>query len=293
MGSAITDYATQRGEFINGKTSASLNLTYGGQHGYWARLGYKDKTGKTYAEWISNHAYVKRPMIPILLDYPKGFNLFKGEADLWKSNYKALLELHPLSIEGLNTKLNVDFDEHAVGKAGEMQEEVVNVTRNRSTLTFTFKEKAGKSISKFIDKYIRYLIMDPDTKRALIGNQINDITDIGGIYTPDFYAGTMLFIEPDPLGKSVIDAWLCCNMIPKETPDRIGQRNENGAGSLLDVSLEFTCITMNTEAVLIFAEHILNKLGILKMIPDLDMTLPDDRVHPDLEATNTGFDRVK
>ena len=274
--------------------SPALNLTYGGQHGYISRPGFR-KGNERFDEWISNHAYVKVPVIPILLDYPKFFDLLKGEADIWKKNLKSLVELHALSIEGLSTGLTVDFDEHAFGKAGEMQEEVLNVTRNRSTLTFNFKEKGGKSIQKFLDFYIRYGMKDPDTKRALIANQLTDadVQEIG-IYTPDYYTMTMLFIEPDILNKNVMDAWLCTNMMPKSNGERTGHRSENGAGALLDLSIEFTCITMNNEAVLDFADGILKSLneGILSKIPDNDMSLPKAGIEPTLLKDRTGFDRT-
>lgn len=287
----ITNFAISNGTGYASVNSPAINLEFGGQHGYWARLGYKDTSGKTYEEWISNTSYVKRPIIPILLDYPKFFDLMP-QPDVWKKSFKSLMELHPISIEGLNSGLNVETDERAVGKAGEMQEEVTNVTRNRSTPTFNFIEKAGKSISNLINTYIRYALMDPDTKAALIGTYINDINDIGGIYTAELYSFSMLFIEPDPTNKVALEAWLCTNMFPKTAPEITGGRSENGAGQLQDISVEFSAITMSTASVKKMAQDVLKGLTILTKIPDNDQVVPSEGVSPELKSIETGFDRV-
>lgn len=286
----ITNFAIPKGTAyaVNG---AAVNLEYGGQHGYWARLGMRDASGRTYDEWISNTSYVKRPIIPILLDYPKFFDLMP-QPDVWKRSFKALMELHPISIEGLNSTINVDTDERAVGKAGEMQEEVTNTTRNRSTPTFNFVEKAGKPITNLFNTYIRYALMDPDTKAALIGTYIDNIEDIGGVYTAEMYSFSMLFIEPDPINKVVQEAWICTNMFPKTGPEITGSRTENGAGQLLDISVEFAAITMSTQSVKEMAQDTLKNLTILSKIPDKDQVVPSNGINPELKSINNGFDRV-
>jgi len=268
----------------------ALDLTHGGQQGWMPKIGYIGADGKHYEEWISNHAYIKKNVIPVVLRYPR-FMDFMPESDKWKATYKALIELHPQSIEGLTSGLTVEVDEHAVGGAGEMQEELTDVKRARSTISMTFKEKAGKTIQKFLDHVIRYGMMDPDTKKPLVTKYLTDanMATIGGIYTPDFYTGTVLFIEPDTTHKIVVDAWLSSNMFPKGNGDRTGKRNLTEAGEAPEITVEWTSITMNNEATLVLADKILKTLNVIDKIPDTDFTLPSNQVDSAIAKQDTGF----
>jgi len=113
--------------------SPALDLRYGGQNGYFAKIGNVGADGKNYEEWISNQAYIQRNIIPIVLRTPKFFNYMPDPAK-WVETYKALIELHPLTITGLTSGLTVETDEHAIGGAGEMQEEITKVLREYQTL---------------------------------------------------------------------------------------------------------------------------------------------------------------
>lgn len=263
------------------------DISKGGQNGHMARIG-KVEDGKYFDEWISNQAYVRRNIIPIVLSYPKFFD-FMPEKEKWIEAYKALIELHPLAIDGLTSGLTVEFDEHAIGGAGEMQEEVTNVTRARSTLSFTFKEKQGKAITKFLDEVIRYGYMDPDTKKPLVANLIKDTSAFGGIYSADFTSGTVIFIEPDILQKKVVDAWLCTNMMFKSNGERLGKRDVRAAGEAPELSIESTSITLNNKAVITLGQSLLEKLTVLSKIPDQDLLPNTNVIDPTIEKANVGF----
>ena len=270
----------------------AMNLYNGGQNGYMSQVGIIGKDGKHYDAWISNQAYVKRNIIPVVLAYPKFFD-FLADKDKFIESYKALIELHPLTIDGLSSGLTVETDEHAIGGAGEMQEEITNVTRARSTLSFTFKEKAGKSIQKFLDFIIRYGYMDPDTKKPSVAELISSMDKVGGSYTPDYYTGTVIFIEPDALYKEVVDAWLCTNMFFKSNGDRTGKRDIHSAGEAPELTIESSAITMNNEATLNLATEILSKLTIIGKDPHIDMfTVSGDGVEAPVAKATTGYNQT-
>jgi hypothetical protein len=255
-----------------------------------SKIGRKDEAGNLFAEWINNQAYVRRNVIPLLLTYPKFFDLMPNPAEL-KAMLKELLELHPLSITGLQAGLTVETEEHAIGGAGEMQEEVTDVKRARSTVNFTFKEKAGKAIGFFLDMYIRYGIMDPDMKRPLVSNLLpnGSVDGIGGMYTPEYYTFSMLFIEPDITHTTVYDAWLISNMYPKSNGDRVGSRDIRAAGESPELSIDMAGFSMCNENVRIMAKAMLANLTTLKHIPDLGILVPTDKVDPGiLAASNIG-----
>jgi len=268
-----------------------LDLKDGGQQGYLSQIGKVGADGKYYDAWISNQAYVKRNVIPVVLSYPKFFD-FMPEKDSLIAAYKALIELHPTTIDGLSSGLTVETDSHIIGGAGEEQEEITNVTRAKSSLSFTYKEKAGKSIQKFLDFIIRYGYMDPDTKKPLVSKYIANMTDIGGMYTADYYTGTVIFIEPDALYKEVVDAWLCTNMFFKSNGDRTGKRDIKTGGETLDLSIESSAITMNNEATLLLADSILTKLTIINNIPEDGIVTPTNVIDPTLAKQATGYNQT-
>jgi hypothetical protein len=282
----ITDSILGKDKAYGGH-SGTMDLSRGGMGGYLPHIGVVGADGKSYDAWISNHAYVKRNIIPIVMSYPKFFDLMPDK-DKWIESYKALIELQTLTIDGLSSGLTAEFDEHPVGSAGEMQEELTKVTRARSTLAMTWKEKAGKSIQKFFDFYMRYGMLDPDANKPLVTKYIDDMEKIGGMYTPDFYTGTVLFIEPDVTHKVVVDAWLCTNVSPKGNGDRTGKRDIKTAGEVPEIAVEFTSITMNNEAVLVLGDKILKSLTVINKLPDTDMVLPIQEVEASL-AGKAGF----
>lgn len=277
-----------------GGHSGALNLAHGGQYGLMPRIGYIGSDGVNYGEYISNHAYVRRNIIPVCLSYPKGFDYLPNK-EVYIRAYKNLMETLPVSIEGLRATLTVDTDSFAIGGAGNDQEEATNVTREKTTITTTVRERAGKAITKFLDFWIRYLILDPDQKIPLISKSMStsDFNGIEYMYTPEMYTGAMLYIEPDILCKRALDAWLCVGMYPKTTGERDGARNITQAAETKELSIEWGgTITMMNENVANFADQVLGKLTILNTNPDFDMHIPVKDIDSTLQAqTDTGFNQ--
>lgn len=280
----LTDAILSQENLYAGK-SPTLDLRYGGQNGYLPKIGTIGADGKNYASFINNHAYVRHNVIPVPIDYPR-FMDFMPEKDKWIATWFAVMAEHPLNITGLNSGLTLEFDEHAIHGGGEFQEEIVDSKRARSSVSKTYKEKAGKAFIKFFDMVMRYGGMDPDAKKPLVTRYFNSINDFGGIYTPDFSSGATLYIEPDITQMSVIDAWLVVNQIPKSNGERTGSRDLRSAREAPEISIEFTGITMNNEAVLDMAGGILKDMQILKTIPDTGLILPYSEQHPTLKAVS-------
>ena len=224
-----------------------LDLTYGGQHGWAPNL----------TEWVSNQAYVRRNLVCVLLEAPRFFTLMPDPAK-WVSTLKSLLELHCRSIEGFNAALTVDTDEHPVGGAGEMQQEVINVTRARTEPSFTFVEKYGRPIQTFIQHWIQYALMDPETKYALVGTLERKPEDL----LADWFSCSALFFEPDPTHRKVVQAWVTTNMFPKETGEIVGKRDLTSASEILNLTIPFTGISQYGLGVNLFAQKILDGINI-------------------------------
>jgi len=249
-----------------------LDLKYGGQHGWSPNL----------TEWISNQAYVSRPLVCIVLEVPRMFKEMP-DSQKWISSVKALFELHARSIEGFNAGLKVDVEEHPVGGAGEQQQEITNVTRERSQPKFQFIEKYGRPIQTLLDYWIRYGIMDPDTKFALLGTM--NRTNVKDLLA-DWYTATCLFIVPDPLHRKVDKAWITTNMFPLSNGEITAKRDLTTAQEMLTLDIEFAGISQYGLGISHFAQGILDKINTLNADPFMRPSFVD-KISPDVEAANT------
>lgn len=272
--SRITDAILGQKAFGRDATQPMLDLTYGGQFGYAPRL----------TEWVSNQAYVRKNLFAILLEAPRFFQLMP-DPQKWVSVLKSLIELHPKTIEGLNAGIKLETDAHNVGGAGEMQDEVTDSKRDRSEPVFTYVEKYGKPIQNFLQQWIQYGIMDPDTKYPLIGTLTGQKPDD---MLADWYSCSVLFIEPDPTHRKVVQSWVGTNMFPKETGDITGKRDLTSASEVVNLSIPFTGIFQTGLGTNVFAQKILDAITLDNANPYLRPSVID-KITSDVEAATVGY----
>ena len=254
-------------------TAPMLDPTYGGQFGYAPVL----------KEWISNQAYVRKNLIPILLESPKFFTRMPDPSK-WVDTLKRLVETSARTIEGLRGGLTVEWDEHPIGGAGEMQQEFTDVKRARSEPVFTFVERYGMPIQTFLYHWITYGMADPETKYALSGTLDNAPSDM----LADEYTMSMAFIEPDATGRKVMKSWVSANMAPKGTGDIDGKRDQTTASELLTLTIEFTALTQFNLGTNVFAQSLLDQIVMTSANPYLRPSFID-QVSPDVQASSVGF----
>jgi len=251
----LADAILNGNAYTRGKAPSSmLDIQYGGQNGFAPNL----------AEWVSNTHYVRRNLVCLLIEAPKGFQLLK-EPNFWVNALKALVEVHAKTIDGFAAGLEVDTSaETAVGGAGEMHQDFTNITRARTNPSFTFTDLYGRPIQHFINDWIVNLIGDPDSKVPAISNipgfKPSDLL-------ADMYSATMLFFEPDPTHTKVGKAWLTTNMFPKSTGDLTAKRDLTAAGELSELTIEFTGISQSGLGVLSFAQALLDKVNLANANP--------------------------
>ena len=253
------------------------------------RIGGQNGAMTDFRGFVSNAAYVRKPVICILLEAPRGFRDL-GDEEIWIGTLKSLVELHPRSIEGLNRTLTADFASTPVGGAGEEQEDWSDSKRARSTPTFSWVDKYGLVINQFFEAWITGLLGDPITKYPTVISNPNGRrpTDL----LPDYRSATMIFIEPDPTHTNVQRAWLCCNMMPKTAGDAIGSRDLTQGGQLAEYSIEFTAMTQSGAGVNELAKTILEMLDLNGMNPNLQQAFSKEwfnDVSADVKAQNVGY----
>ena len=269
---ALTGIANKA--YARGHTQPMLDVAHGGQMGFAPDL----------TEWVSNQAYVRRNVFCLLLEAPKFFQ-YLPEPEKWVNTLRALVELHPKTIEGLNAGLTVEVAETPVGGGGEMQEEFTDVKRARSQPVFTFDEKYGMPIQTFIREWIMQGMMDPDSKVANVGTLAGKRPED---MLADMYSMTCAFIEPDPTHRKVMKSWITTNMFPKGTGDIIGKRDLTSASEILTLSIEFTGVSQFNLGTNVLAQKLLDNININNANPYLRPAFIQ-AVAPDVLAQNNGY----
>ena len=264
-----------------GSGAAMLDLTLGGNNGDAPVFGGVAADGSATDLWVSNHAYISQDIIPVVLKTPLFFDFLENPTK-WKNTWKAIFQKHAISITGLSSGLTVETEEEEIGGIGEFQESIKDTKKARSTITVEIRDRMHKSIQRYIDFCIRYGQKDYLTKKPLISNYIDDISVIAGGYTPDYYTGSILFIEPDVTRMSVVDAWFSTQIFFKGNGERTGKRELAAGGEGLTISLTLASVTLSTDKVMELAEKILPTLTTITTM-DSDILLPADGIAPDLQ----------
>jgi len=255
-------------------TQNVLDPTYGGQNG-WAN---------DYTQWLNNHAYISRQIVPVVMQAP-GFFQYMQDPLKWVQILRAFFETHARSIEGLNSGLEWEFEDHPVGGAGEVQSEVANARRQVSEPTVGVIEKDGLPFQNFLKFWGQYGMMDPDTKYALASN-LSDDDDT--IWTPDKYTATVMFFEPDARHRRVTKAWLCTNMMPRSSGEETGRRDLTAGGELLTLSIQFTALTQTGVGVRALAQSLLDAMNVSNPNPYLRAAFLDS-IDSDVAAATDSY----
>lgn len=261
------------GGYASGATPM-LDLQYGGQNGYAPNL----------VEWVSNQSYVRRNLVCLLIEAPRGFQ-YMPDPDFWVRALKAMVERHARTIDGFSSGLEVAVAETAVSGGGEMQQDPTNVTRARSNPSFSFVDKYGRPIQNFVHEWITNLIGDPDSK---VPNIATIETVRPSDLLADMYAATMLFFEPDPTHSTVVKAWLTTNMYPRMTGDITGKRDLTSDGETSEFTVDFTGVSQSTLGVRAFAQALLNNINLTNANPYLQPAFMQN-LDPNVEGEAGGI----
>jgi len=141
------------------------DLRHGGQWGVIPEIGAV-KDGKVVPAWMYNQRYIRRDLIPIVLETPKVFDLLPNP-EFWHASCVALFEVLSKTIDGLNASITWEFGETDLGVSGATMKEAINATRESVDVNITFDERKGTPIETFLTVWGTYALMDPDTKFAL------------------------------------------------------------------------------------------------------------------------------
>ena len=272
---------TVQERFLNGRAAQlglqnkALDPTYGGQLGYGPDLRY----------WVNNANQKQMNGIPILIEAPRAFQQMNNPEKRVEI-LRAMIELHPRSIEGFDATMNVDTDGTPVSGDGQQQQEFVNVTRAVSAPTITWDEKYGRPIGLTLEDWVSQLMADPATKVANImtldGPRPTDML-------PDNYSMTMLFIEPDPTMRFVIKAFLSTNMFPiGKIADYSARRDITQSMNLVQYNQQFSALTQVGAGVNQLAQSVLEGININNANPNMRRAFIEE-ISKDVMAAANGY----
>jgi hypothetical protein len=249
------------------------------------RMGAQFGFMPNFRELPSNTPYTRKPMIPIVVQGPKAFDYLDG-GQLIKDTLKVLMEEHPLSIEGINLTMTPEFAETAVGGAGQKLKIISNMMLAESAPSFSYQEKYGKVLTRFFTFWHKVCMMNPETKFPDILSMA--VSGMPEEILEDFMSMTMLFIEPDPTHRYVVEAALISNMMPSSGIPRELVRNLPEGDQALQFSMEFTGVTESTDAVFAFAQEVLSSISLTGVSPN-NRPAAMDAIHADYLASTRGY----
>ena len=232
-----------------GRNAPMVDLAHGAQNGL-----LQDWPG-----YISNTPYVRRNLIIKVLAGPRGFNLLP-EPKKWFQTLKAVLELHPETVEGFNSTLEIETRDVSFSGDGNRQESVSNVTRARVEPVFSYVEKYGRPFAHFFERWVTELIMDPVTKYPGVTNRASARGQEIDLL-PDFTSATIIAFEPDPTFRKVDKAWLVADLKPKGSLVPVeGRRDIHNGGDIVEFGINMTGIAQIGAGVDMVAQALLDAM---------------------------------
>jgi len=262
----------------------TVDIRKGNTWGFLPSIGGMD-SGKNIQEWMYNTPYLRRDLIAIVLETPKGFD-YLPNPKMWHEAVRSLFEIHAKTIEGLDGTLTVESTEQESGLNNQKIKTPSNVTIAESNVTLGgIVEKYGIPIEILLDTWIRYLFMDPNTKAPLITTlpKADKIT----VYDPTYWACSVIFIEPDVLLRKAVHGWVVTNLYPQAGVEVKGSKDKTSGRELKEISIEMGGLAMPTTNIksMALANKILTSLKLYNLSPDDTMILPISAVTPGLASS--------
>lgn len=238
------------GGFADGIQTEVSHLIEGGMFGY----------AKQWQSWINNHQYTSRPLLTFLLEAPLGFKLLPDGAT-HIAILRSLVETVRHRVTGLGHRLEVQVeDNQAFGGSGQKYEVFTNVTESQLNVQFSWWERPGLAIGRYMRFWIETLMMNMETKYASIstvaGTQAYDAM-------PDMYSMSMLFIEPNATHTKVVQSWIGINMWPKSSGDNEASHDKTSPSQTRELQIDFTGVYQYGPGVDYFAQKFLDSIKLV------------------------------
>lgn len=277
MSDALLEKVVGLGSHLQGTVA---NVSRSGQNGTGVRITKLD--GAT--------PLVFNPVIPVVLTVPTMWNKFPQKQEI----LRALMETHARNITGIDFSYSLETSQVQIGHDGQQMDAPTKTTRSQVNPSATFTEYTGNIIYKFFQDWM-FDIQHPDTNAsALPAMGVMDENMPG--WTMSAYSMSMLFIQPDPTGlpDRIIDAFVICNMFPKDMGE-IGFQRQLGTTETKERSINFTGIVQHNNNTKELGIRVMKMLGLHRInynnaLPGLTGSVnPNTAIQEDLKGLEGGL----
>jgi len=272
----FSDSTAQAGVGPAAFTNATMvNALTSGYFGYTANI----------ARYVDNAGFRQQQLRCFVLETP-GAIRYLDHPDLWHGAIKAMMEKQTRTITGFQRALTVDDFIQPAGGAGAEQHDPGNVTQQQPEPIHEVGEKYGFPVGTMLEWWIRLFIMDPDAKRPLIMTYPNPPTDL----LPDMISMQCLYVESDPTGLEVVNAYLGVNMRPKTSGTRESRFDKSQGAADWVHNIGFTGTFIMNLAVDKLATQLLKDSSILNANPyTVDLPSEMKTITADVQAIKAGY----
>lgn len=238
-----------------------------------------------YNVWAGNTPAISNPVVGRVLTSPRFFNDMPEPAS-WHGAWKAFIERHARTVNGLDATLTVENADMAYGRDGNVFEMPTKVSLAKSNVSVGITDLYCLPHLAFTRGWINYGIKNPQTQYA-------DIITLKENFRPsdmlaDYMAGSICWYEPDPTYSYPLKAWIHLNARPNESMPVKGEAdNTGGAGSLSEADIPFTGIYIYGGAAFRLAKKLMDSSPMFGTSPLVAPYLIDE-VSADLDAALTG-----
>jgi hypothetical protein len=277
MSDALLEKVVGLGSHLQGTVA---NVSRSGQNGTGIRITKLD--GAT--------PLVFNPVIPVVLTVPTMWNKFPQKQEI----LRALMETHARNITGIDFSYSLETSQVQIGHDGQQMDAPTKTTRSQVNPSATFTEYTGNIIYKFFQDWM-FDIQHPDTNAsALPAMGVMDEKMPG--WTMSAYSMSMLFIQPDPTGlpDRIIDAFVICNMFPKDMGE-IGFQRQLGTSETKERSINFSGIVQHNNNTKELGIRVMKMLGLHRInynnaLPGLTGSVnPNTAIQKDLKDLEGGI----
>lgn len=277
MSDALLEKVVGLGSHLQGTVA---NVSRSGQNGTGVRITKLD--GAT--------PLVFNPVIPVVLTVPTMWNKFPQKQEM----LRALMETHARNISGIDFSYALETTQVQIGHDGQQMDAPTKTTRSQVNPSATFTEYTGNIIYKFFQDWM-FDIQHPDTNASILPAMGLMDEDMPG-WTMSAYSMSMLFIQPDPTGlpDRIIDAFVICNMFPKDMGE-IGFQRQLGTSETKERSINFTGIVQHNNNTKELGIRVMKMLGLHRInynnaLPGLAGSVdPNVAIQEDLKDKDGGI----
>ena len=244
MSDALLDKVVGLGSHLTGDVA---NVARSGQNGTGIRITKLD--GAT--------PLVFNPVIPVVLTVPTMWNATPQKQEI----LRALMETHARNITGIDFSYALETSQVQIGHDGQQMDAPTKTTRSQVNPSATFTEYTGNIIYKFFQDWM-FDIQHPDTNASALPAMGYDNSSMAQ-WVMSAYSMSMLFIQPDPTGlpERIVDAFIICNMFPKDMGE-IGFQRQLGTTETKERSINFTGIVQHNNNTKELGIRVMQMLGL-------------------------------